>query len=168
MIELEAITEASAMAFKATRLAALQDAPTAFGSTYARESPLTDAEWIERARKWNGPQSVALLANDQGTYCGIAAGIVDPADPRHAYLVSMWVAPSHRERGVGRLLVTAVWNWACAHKFRELVLEVTDINTRAIAFYKRLGFAATGRTRPYDNDPALTELEMIRPIGAPP
>lgn len=168
MIELEAISEVQAMAFKATRLAALQDTPTAFGSTYANESARTDAEWVERARRANGARSVAFLANDRGTYCGIAAGVVDDADPRRAYLVSMWVAPSHRERGVGRVLVTAVWNWACAQKFRELVLEVTDINARAIAFYEKLGFVATGKTRPYDNDPALTELEMTRPIDASP
>jgi ribosomal protein S18 acetylase RimI-like enzyme len=166
VVELEAISEANAMALKATRLAALQDTPTAFGSTYARESVLTDAQWQERARKWNDGPSVAFLARDGDAYCGIAAGVVDDSDHCRAYLVSMWVAPSHRERGVGRLLVTAVWNWACARKFRELVLEVTDINATAIAFYRRLGFTATGRTRPYDNDPALTELEMTRLIEA--
>ena len=30
----------------------------------------------------------------------------------------------------------------------------------AIHFYERLGFALTGRTEPYPNDPSLKELEM--------
>jgi hypothetical protein len=32
-----------------------------------------------------------------------------------------------------------------------------------MAFYRRLGFAATGATMPYPPDPAYTEYEMARP-----
>ena len=165
VVQLEVICEANAMAHKATRLTALQDTPTAFCSTYARESVRTDEEWVERARKSDGMEFTGFLANDHGVYCGVAWGVVDDADHRRAYLVSMWVAPSHRRSRVGWLLVDAVWNWACARGFRELALEVTDTNAPAIAFYEKFGFAMTGRTRPHDHQPGLMELEMIRSIN---
>jgi ribosomal protein S18 acetylase RimI-like enzyme len=38
-------------------------------------------------------------------------------------------------------------------------------NEPAILFYQRLGFARTGRTEPYPNDPALIEYEMSRAIS---
>jgi len=41
---------------------------------------------------------------------------------------------------------------------------VTNNNFAAIAFYKRLGFAPTGHTEPYPNDPALIEYEMSKPL----
>jgi ribosomal protein S18 acetylase RimI-like enzyme len=39
---------------------------------------------------------------------------------------------------------------------------VTSANHAAIAFYQRLGFAMTGRTETYPNDPALFEHEMAK------
>lgn len=44
MITIEPITPQTALTFKAARLRALQDTPSAFGSTYAKESQLTDAD----------------------------------------------------------------------------------------------------------------------------
>jgi len=159
---LEQITEANAMAFKAVRLAALQDSPTAFESVYANELLIADDKWIERARKWGGSNSRAFLANDNGCYCGIAAGTIDPNETSQAYLLSMWVMPSYRQRGVGRLLVNAVLDWAATTTATKVVLDVTATNEAAIAFYESLGFVKTGNTKPYPRDPALSEFEMIR------
>ena len=43
-------------------------------------------------------------------------------------------------------------------------LTVTSNNDSAISFYRALGFAFTGGTQPYPNDPDLAEHEMIRPV----
>src|SRR5262245_44773734 len=48
----------------------------------------------------------------------------------------------------------------------RLELIVTSNNDVAIGFYNRLGFTFTGKTGPYRNDPALTDLEMIYSISA--
>jgi hypothetical protein len=92
MIALEPISAKSALAFKATRLRALCDSPTAFGSTYAKECQLTEADWVTRASQWSGERSVLYLATDEGIACGIAGSFLDQDDATRAYLVSMWTA----------------------------------------------------------------------------
>jgi ribosomal protein S18 acetylase RimI-like enzyme len=164
-VTLEMVRPAEAMVFKDVRLRALRDAPGAFGSTYAKEAKLTDEDWAARVAQWTGETSTAYLAMDAGLACGIAAGYVDRDDATCAELVSMWVAPTHRRAGVGRELVQAVREWARARGVRRLLLCVTCTNTGAIAFYERLGFTMTGRTKPYPNDPAVIEYEMSIPTG---
>jgi ribosomal protein S18 acetylase RimI-like enzyme len=62
------------------------------------------------------------------------------------------------------MLVNEVLDWARLRSARTSRLMVTSTNEPAILFYQRLGFARTGRTGPYPNDPALIEYEMSRPI----
>jgi ribosomal protein S18 acetylase RimI-like enzyme len=70
----------------------------------------------------------------------------------------------HRQRGIGRLLVNELLEWARLRGARTLQLMVTSNNEAAILYYQRLGFALTGRTERYANDPALIEYEMSRRI----
>jgi GNAT superfamily N-acetyltransferase len=117
LIAIEPIAPLSTFLFKAVRLRALQDAPHAFGSTYAKEFQLTDSDWIKRVERWNGESGAGFLAMDDDTACGIAASFLDQNDTTRALLISMWTAPTHRQRGIGRLLVNGVLNWA------QVVLE---------------------------------------------
>jgi ribosomal protein S18 acetylase RimI-like enzyme len=164
MIALKPITPQNASIFKAARLRALQDTPSAFGSTYAKESQLTDADWVTRATNWNGERSILYLAMEEGEVIGIAGSYLDHDDVTRAHLISMWTAPTHRQQGIGRLLVSEIIAWASQRKALTLQLMVTSINEPAISFYQRLGFTLTGRTEPYPNDPALIEYEMSRQI----
>jgi len=165
MIILEPITARNALLFKDIRLRALQDSPAAFSSTYAEESKLTDAEWLNRATQWSGAKSGGYLAMDGDTAVGIAAGILDQNEPLRAELVSMWDAPTHRRLGTGRMLVDAVVAWARARNAQTLLLLVTSNNDGAIRFYQSVGFALTGRTEPYRNDRSLLNYEMRRYIS---
>lgn len=165
MIALELITPQNAMVLMDARLRALQDAPNAFSSTYAEESKLADADWAKRAAQWSGEKSVGYLAMDARMTCGIASGLLDQADATCAHLLSMWIAPTHRRAGIGRTLVDAVVTWARSQNVRTLLLLVTSNNDTAIEFNQRLGFALTGKTEPYRNDPALSNFEMIRCIS---
>src|SRR5215813_7561728 len=164
MVVLERITMQNAMVFKAVRLRALQDTPSAFGSTYAREAQFADAEWIKRAGNMNGERSIGFIAMDAGVACGIAGCFLDQTDDTQAQLISMWTAPTHRQQGVGRLLVNEILEWVRKRKVRVLRLMVTSNNDPAIRFYERLGFSKTGRTEPYPNDPALIEYEMSQVV----
>jgi ribosomal protein S18 acetylase RimI-like enzyme len=148
-------------AFKAARLDALEDSPTAFGSTYAGESQLSDAQWLDRAAQCAGPECVGYLAMDAGTACGIVRATPDDQDSSIAWVESMWVAPAHRKTGIGRQLISEVLAWARGRGIHALKLSVTSNNDSAIRFYRSVGFCPTGRTEPYPNDASLVEHEML-------
>jgi ribosomal protein S18 acetylase RimI-like enzyme len=162
MVTLEPIATGNVALFREVRLRALQDAPLAFGSTYARESQFSDEEWLQRVTRWNGESGIGYLAMEGGHGCGIAGVLEDGACAHH---ISMWVAPTHRKCGAGRLLVNEIADWSRQRGVHVMRLMVTSSNESAMQFYQRLGFSRTGRTEPYPNDPALIECEMSKLIG---
>ena len=164
MTILHQITPQMVLPYKAVRLRALKDTPSAFGSTYLRESMFTDEEWDKRAGNLNGERAVGYLAFDGEEYCGIAMCFLDKVDLMKAHLLSMWVASENRRSGVGRLLVDAIVGWACGRGAHTLQLMVTSNNDSAMEFYRRNGFSFTGRTEPYPNDATVTEYEMSKTI----
>src|ERR1700728_1779680 len=145
MLTLEPLSPRLATHLKTVRLRALQDTPSAFSSTYAQESPLSEAEWLQRAAKWdNGRGRVCFLAMDEGAPCRIIACYFDDHDPPRPNVVSMWVAPEQRKTGLGSRLMNEVQRWAQSRGAAELRLMVTSNNARAISFYERCGFVFTG------------------------
>src|SRR5579863_7100210 len=148
MIMIEPVSAQNILIYRDVRLRALQDTPGAFGSTYAREAQLTDADWMERSKRWDGETGILYLAMDSGVACGMAGSFLSPEDASCAQLISMWIAPSHRKQGVGRLLVQEVLSWARQRGARVLQLMVVSSNQPAIGFYQGLGFAFTGQTKP--------------------
>ncbi len=162
MISLEPVTPQNVLTFKEVRLRALVDTPSAFSSTYARESQFTDDFWITREQQRDGQKSILYMAMDAQAVLGIAGCFIDSKDSTKADLISMWTDPAHRQKGIGRLLVDEIAAWARQRKALTLQLLVTSCNETAIAFYQRLGFTLTGHTEPYPNDPALIEYQMAR------
>jgi GNAT superfamily N-acetyltransferase len=142
------------------RLAALLDAPYAFGSTYEREVVLEETNW--RTRLEGRRQFVAELDRSA---VGLAGGLV--IDPGRAELVSMWVAPEVRGLGVGDQLVEAVVDWALELGFGELRLWVRTGNDRAEKLYRRLGFDRTGVTKLVREGESLIDFEMVTKIDRP-
>jgi RimJ/RimL family protein N-acetyltransferase len=64
----------------------------------------------------------------------------------HAGMLSVYVARDWRERGIGTILLRSLLDWAAAHPLIEKVtLAVFSSNSRAIAAYKKCGFAEEGR-----------------------
>ncbi len=164
MMTIEAVTPQKAQVLKDIRLRALQDTPSAFGSTYARESLFTDEKWVERATPQIGV-NITYLAMDNDLACGLVGGFLNREDGARVTLVSMWVAPTHRRKGVGQHLIQAVSDWAKSHGVSVLFLLVTSNNDVAIKFYERMGFEKTGHTVPYPNDLSLFEYEMKKIIS---
>jgi GNAT superfamily N-acetyltransferase len=154
-------------AFRAIRLEAIAESPTAFGSTLAEIEGRPAHYWDERARTGAaGDENVLVVADEGGRWVGIAGGfLVESADARTADLVSMWVHPAHRGRQVGRRLVEHVATWARDRRARHLVLWVTEGNDTAITLYARCGFIVTGATQPLPSHPNLREQEMVLDLG---
>ena len=82
------------------------------------------------------------------------AGVFDEGDGT-AQMVSVWVDPGHRGRGVGRALTDGALRYAGARGFACMRLWVTDGNTRARRLYEGLGFTATGRRQPLPSNPSM-------------
>ena len=157
---IERVTAENALVFKDVRLRALKESPTAFSSTFAKESQISDEEWIQRAVRWSSDGAVGFLAHEENRVCGMVFCFESEQDRGQGHIVSMWVDPEFRLAGVGRMLILSVAAWAKDRSMRELKLMVTSVNHGAVAFYEHLGFRMSGKTGPYPNDPAITEYEM--------
>lgn len=136
-----------AAAYQSLRLQALQESPTAFSSSLAREAGRDLSEIATRVTPAaDGSLCVfGVFAGDQ--LAGILAFIRPRAEKlRHgAELAGLYVAPEFRRRGFGRALVDA----AIAHArsvdgVRQLKLAVNATNTAARLLYQSVGFVRFG------------------------
>jgi GNAT superfamily N-acetyltransferase len=145
------------------RLAALAEAPYAFGSSYAREVAFTESQWRGRAEGRPEGRSATFFAyNDtEAAPAGLVGVYVQDGQ---ADLVSMWVRPPARGLGVAEALVEAAACWAKAHDFGQIFLWVTESNAPARRLYARCGFTPTGGRQPLPSDPMLPEIRMSRAL----
>lgn len=141
MIGLRVLTADDWAIWRELRLAALAEAPYAFGARLA--------DWQghgDRAERWRArlelPGSYNLVALIDGRPVGMASG-VPTSDAGVVELISMWVSPQARGRGVGDRLIEAVRRWAVEVGAREVRLAVTERNEPAEALYRRHGFRRT-------------------------
>ena len=148
-------------ALRDIRLEALRDAPTAFGSTYELEVLRGEAHWRDRVAR--GGTFLAFVPEVSATEpAGLIGGYQE--DPVTVELVSMYVRPRARGRGVGEALVAAVIDWAGNRNAECVRLWVTETNAPARALYERCGFAPTGERQPVPSTPGLDEVAMTRPL----
>lgn len=165
MITVRRITEQDADLLRDVRLRALRDTPMAFSSTHASEAAFDAQEWRNRARhRSQSDNDSTFLAFDGDDCCGIIGCFRKTDEPAMGAIVSMWVAPQARRKGVGMRLMEAVERWAVQRGFSRLILDVVSNNAAAIAFYEKCGFHFTGETDSYPNDPSLSELFMLKPL----
>jgi len=152
-----------ALRLRALRLRALADAPSAFGSTLAREEAFPADVWQERTTDGAaGEDRVTYVAEDGGRWIGMATGLMEPGG--RLDLVGMFVAPAARGQRLGAALVEAVAAWARGRGAARLHLWLTMTNEPALRLYRRSGFHPTGRTQALDHTPSLQELEMAREL----
>lgn len=148
--------------FRALRLEALRAEPGAFASGYDRWAMLPEAEWVRRLAQ------PVLAVFDGADPVGLA-GLLIEDNPRTAHrgkVVMVYVRASHRGRGVADALFAALEAEARTLGLRQLELLVVAENARAIAFYRRRGFAAVGRLpAAFVNDgAAVDEVMMVLPL----
>jgi len=59
---------------------------------------------------------------------------------RHAYCGFMYVTPEHRGKGVNKVILETLKNWARSNGITELRLDVYENNLPAINAYEKAGF----------------------------
>ena len=139
-IELRRVTADDWATWRPVRLAALADAPQAFGSRLEDWQDAPEHRWRTRLSL---PGAVDLLAVEDDDVVGMASGVPDPDDLALAELISMWVAPGARGRGLVARLVDEVARVLVAQGVERLELSVMPDNDRARRAYERTGFTAT-------------------------
>ena len=108
---LEHLTPEDWSRWRHVRLEALAEAPNAFGSSlYWGGHGDTEKRWRDRLQ--DVPLNVLAVIDGRGV--GQVSGTA-PADQGNVELISLWVAPDVRGRGIGDALVRAVVQWAQAH-----------------------------------------------------
>ncbi len=135
--------------YRALRLRALEESPDAFGSTLAAEAADADAAWKRRLETGvRSSRDLPLLAEISGEPVGLAWASIEPLAPETASLYQMWVSPSRRRLGAGRMLLEAVIAWVAASDARHLVLSVVHRNAPAVRLYEQRGFEQFGEMEP--------------------
>lgn len=129
---------ADGLELRRVRLESLSDAPDAFGIRYAAALALSEAEWRHRAAG-STPLNYFMAYVDSGAIA-LAAGV--PTDGRYE-LISMWVDPSHRGKGIADALVSAVIAHGLGAGHSDISLDVSMDNPRAWRCYERCGFVFT-------------------------
>jgi ribosomal-protein-alanine N-acetyltransferase len=96
-----------------------------------------------------GPDRRAVVAVEGDMLVGYAVtmGTAEVVD-----LQRIAVRPGHRRRGVAGALLRALLDAATAAGAQRMLLEVSAVNTGALCFYERAGFAGIGRRRRYYRD----------------
>lgn len=142
-ITIRPLAAADAEAYRAIRLAALAEAPEAFGASLTEES----ARPLERFAERLTPPAPSLVF---GAFAGSAlvgtAGFLAGSSEKSRHRGTLWgvyVAPAARGRGTGEALVAA----AIAQAKRHVVVlqaRVVSTNRTARKLYERLGFRPYG------------------------
>lgn len=121
------------------RLRSIADAPDAFGQPLDEARVRPDVEWHRSARQSShGDNRTWLIAHGPDSSLGLVQG--RKRRPATLLLFSMWVDPSARRLGVGRMLIEALEDWGRQWDASETILWVFGGNARAIGFYRDLGF----------------------------
>jgi ribosomal protein S18 acetylase RimI-like enzyme len=124
---------------RAARLRALVDSPHAFLSHYALESAWTELKW---QRMFNSASW--MVAYEADVLIGLIRSAGELERPLVRHLESVWVAPSHRRRGVFRALLHALVEMEFRGGVTDLLLWVLENNHDARRAYEALGFEPTG------------------------
>ena len=154
--------------YRALRLRALREEPTAFASS-PEDERLLSVEVIA-SRLQETASQVMLGAFDGDTLVGLSGLLRERRSKlvHKAWIVSFYVAPEARRRGLGRLLLEQTLARARAMPgLRQVNLGVNAGNVAARQLYESMGFVAFGLERGFmlvDGVPQ-DELNMVHVLA---
>ncbi|MCY7301790.1 MAG: GNAT family N-acetyltransferase [Thermoleophilia bacterium] len=151
--------------WRETRLRMLRDDSDFFATRYddmVREPDATWREWVAEAAA--GEDKTLFIAEDGDAWLGVVGAFVR-INAREVQLISMWVDPEARGRGVARDLIRAVAAWTLGRGSARVVLFVQEANTPARRLYERAGFRVTGDRAPASAGRSAFKLVLAAPVA---
>ncbi len=138
---LRLLTPADQPAWRAMRLEALREFPTAFLTTYdeQRTRPSADDRAMLAGGAWRG-----LFAAEQMIGIGALIRHRQAAAAHRADIGAVYVSQDHWGSGAGQSMMDALEAEARKSGLLQLELSVAANNDRAIRFYERCGFTRFG------------------------
>jgi GNAT superfamily N-acetyltransferase len=149
------VTEDGWRDLREVRLAALTEAPAAFGSSLRREADLDENHW----RAWT--RSAGLFMAFVGASPVGMAACVSGESGSERKVVGMWVDPLWRGCDAASMLLSSVVDWAGSQGSERLRLWVVEGNESARRLYAGRGFEFTGSRKPLPSNPELFANEMV-------
>lgn len=127
--------------YRDLRLKAVQEAPEAFGTTYEEELAVTMEDW-KRRLNFN-----MIFAKSENRIIGMIGAVIDYRSKLNhvALVISFYVIPEFRNKGIGGLLLDNIINKLKKQKnIRKINLKVTTNQAAAVKLYKKNGFHING------------------------
>lgn len=134
--------------------------------TAAEEARALYPELQEAAATWptnppTPPRGIYLIAHVDALAVGM--GALRPLDERSAEVRRLYVLPSHRRRGVARLILVELERQALHFGYRVLRLETGNRQLAAQRLYESCGFRRIEAFAPYSGDP--TSMCFEKPLA---
>lgn len=85
------------------------------------------------------PNDIVFVAARRGQVIGMVSVFPPLAGLPKAQIRNLWVDVAHRRKGIATRLMDAVDRYVCRHYGAEIVFNVDDTNTGAVAFWRALG-----------------------------
>lgn len=173
-VAIRRLGRADAEPYRAFRLTALRETPSAFTSGYAEEYARPMAATLRRLAEAEGGPGALLGAFDAGgTLVGTAGlTVARRSQERHkGTLYGMAVARGAAGRGTGRALVREVLRTAAADRWlQQVLLTVSEGNEAALRLYTACGFEVWGREprAVLVDGQAVAKLHMVRLLDTAP
>jgi GNAT superfamily N-acetyltransferase len=170
-IEVRRVREGDWRRLREIRLEALDDSPEAYITTLAEARRFPDSLWRDRVASGSrGDEQATMIAVEGARTVGMAIGLQrlhrSSVAPGVVAIVSVYVSPDVRRRGVARRLMAAVEAWAASVGATTTSLWVVEGNDGARAFYESLGYAATLDRQRIEVPPARWETRMVKRLEA--
>jgi ribosomal protein S18 acetylase RimI-like enzyme len=143
---------------KELRVASLSDAPWAFGAKL--EDVLAEpvhAYHEVATRHSSSNRSTSFLLFADSTAVGTVGAFFEQTAPNRAFVCALWVRPQFRGGTAATELMHNAIEWLRARGASEVFAWVADRNSRALGFYRKLGFRPTPAKQPLPSNPAETE-----------
>lgn len=144
------------------RLEALVDTPTAFATTFAQAEAFPDSLWQERTVAGaTGHDQITVLAVSGDRTVGMTVALGRPDNDRRVVpIVSVYVTPRERRKGVAQRLLNTAEEWASDQGGSRTSLWVEEENVPARCFYESIGYIATLDRQKMTSPPLAWEIRL--------